>query len=507
MINIHPLLALDFYKTTHPEQFPQGLSKVVSYLTPRMSRLTKEDKLIVWKIQAFAKDFLVDYFNDHFFSQPLEELIEEYERVLDNTLGTGAYTSQKVRDLHNLGYLPLEIKAIPEGERIPMQVPMIEITNTHPDFAWLVNTIESIMSAELWHPMVCANVGYRYRQIVNKFYDISVDDDVPKNRALGDFSFRGQESFQSAMASSAAFCLSFLNTATVPTIPWLEQMYNCDCTKENVAFGSISTEHSVMCSNTAVDGNEKDFVERLLTQIYKNHSFSMVSDSYDYWNMVDNIIPSLKQEILNHQGTLLVRGDSGDPVKIVTQTVFSLWRTFGGTINSKGYKVLDPHVKAIYGDSITPERCTKIYEILIANGFACNNVALGVGSFSMQCAEETDENGITTLKPFTRDTYGIAVKSTYGELKDGTCFAIFKDPKTDTGNFKKSQKGRCIVYRKYNKDKTDYEIKYEDGFYEEPKVAMQHCDENILTTIFKDGNMVKEYTLDEVRQRLHGGKF
>lgn len=125
-------------------------------------------------------------------------------------------------------------------------------------------------------------------------------------------------------------------------------------------------------------------------------SFSMVSDSYDYWNLVDNILPQLKDEIMAHNGTLLIRGDSGDPVEIVTQTVYHLWDIFGGTVNSKGYKVLDPHVKALYGDSITVQRCEKIYAELKAHGFACNNVSLGVGSFSMQCIEQNGQ-----LKPFT----------------------------------------------------------------------------------------------------------
>ena len=121
--------------------------------------------------------------------------------------------------------------------------------------------------------------------------------------------------------------MSFLNTATVPAIPWLERYYNCDCTKEPVAFGAISTEHSVMCSNYAIDGDEVSFVRRLLTEIYPNHSFSMVSDSYDYWNLVDNILPQVKDEVLAHNGFISIRGDSGDPVQIVTETVEHLWNT------------------------------------------------------------------------------------------------------------------------------------------------------------------------------------
>ena len=498
MMKTNPLLLIDFYKSTHNEQYPKGLTKMVSYFTPRMSRLEGQDTLVMFGLQAFIKEYLIEQFNEHFFNRPKDEVVAEYVRVLDNTLGKGSYDVEKIKDLHDLGYLPLEIRAIPEGSRVNIKVPMIEISNTHPKFVWLVNTIETMMSCTLWHTMLSANVGCSYRRIVNRYYDISVDDNVPRAKALGDFSMRGQESVESATKSSAAFCLSFLNTATVPAIPWLETYYNCDCTKEPVAYGAISTEHSVMCSNFAVDGNEVDFVKRLLTEVYPNHSFSMVSDSYDYWNLVDNILPQVKQEILSHNGCISIRGDSGDPVQIVTETVERLWNIFGGTINTKGYKVLDPHIKAIYGDSVTPQRCQAIYEILVQKGFACNNVSLGVGSFSMQCLESFEENAaVAAYRPYTRDTYGIAVKATYAEDKDGKPIMIFKDPKTDTGKFKKSQRGCCQV------------LHGEQGFWYVDELTFDESRlvDNCLQTVFCNGKMTKEYTLSDVRQTLWDGEF
>lgn len=492
MLKINPLLLTDFYKTTHYEQYPKDLTKMVSYFTPRMSRLNGEDKLIMFGLQAFCKEFLVEHFNKNFFDIPKDKVLSQYKKILDNTLGVGTYDLNKIERLHYLGYLPLEINAIPEGSRVDMKVPMIEITNTHPDFVWLVNTIETPLCAYLWHAMVSANVGYRYRKIVDKYYDISVDDDVPRARALGDFSMRGQESIESAIISSAAWLLSFLNTATIPAIPWLEKYYNCNCENEQVGFGAISTEHSVMCSNYAIDGDEISHIRRLLTKVYPNNNFSMVSDSYNYWNLVDSILPQLHEEILMHNGCLSIRGDSGDPVQIVTETVFHLWEQFGGTINSKGYKVLNPRVKAIYGDSITPDRAIAIYEILIKNGFACNCVSLGVGSFSMQCLE--DEKG---FHPYTRDTYSIAVKATYAEDKDGKPIMIFKNPITDDGHFKKSQKGCCIV----RQDETG-NFNYEDNKTWRETFVQDNC----FKGIFLNG-LVKTKTLQEVREVLWKGKF
>lgn len=484
------MLLIDFYKAVHAEMLPKDITKSVSYFTPRMSRVKMWDKVVMFGLQGFIKTYLIDYFNEVFFERRFEEVIGEYKRIMDAALGENAYKIDKIENLHKLGYLPIEIISLPEGARVPMHVPMFGITNTHEDFAWLPQSLESLISAESWHPMLAATVGATYRDIVNKYYDLTCDDDLPRAKALGAFDFRGEECTESAIKAGAGWCLSFLNTATVPTIPYLEACYNCDCTKEPVAFGSPSTEHSVMCSNYAIDGDEITLLRRLLTEIYPNTSFSAVLDSYDYWNIIENVLPQLKSEIMAHNGCMLMRGDSGDCVEVVTKTVFKLWEEFGGTVNSKGYKVLDPHVKAIYGDSITIQRCEEIYKILMEEGFACSNVALGVGSFSMQCVEE---EGI--LKPFTRDTFSSCIKATYCEI-GGNPYPIFKNPKD--GGFKKSQKGCCIV----TKNEVG-EYVFTDGHtWEEACKA-----ENQLVTIYKDGKMVKEQSLAEIRNTLHDGNF
>lgn len=490
MNRTNPMLLIDFYKAVHAEMLPKNITKSVSYFTPRMSRVNRWNEVVMFGLQGFIKTYLVEYFNEEFFEKPFEEVISEYKRIMDATLGKEAYKIEKIEKLHRLGYLPIEIIALPEGVKVPMHVPMFGITNTHPDFAWLPQSLESLISAESWHPMLAATVGATYRKIVDEYYALTCDDDIPRARALGAFDFRGEECTDSAVKAGAGWCLSFLNTATVPTIPYLEHNYNADCTKEPVAFGSPSTEHSVMCSNYAVDGDEITLLRRLLTEIYPNTSFSAVLDSYDYWNVIETVIPQLKEEIMNHNGCMLMRGDSGDCVEVVTQTVFKLWDIFGGTVNSKGYKVLNPHVKAIYGDSITVQRCEEIYSILKENGFACSNVALGVGSFSFQCIEE---DGM--LKPFTRDTFSSCIKATYCEI-DNKPFPIFKNPKD--GGFKKSQKGCCVVWQ------TEGKFMYKDGFTWSEAVNNEG---NLLKTVFRDGKLIKEYTLSEIRNTLHGGNF
>lgn len=509
MFEFTPTLCTDFYKECHYNQYNPNMTKLVSYYTPRMSRVS-DDKLVMFGLQYFIKSFLIENFNKNFFGLNKEDAVKKYYRLMKYTMGERFADTKRWEDLWDLGYLPLKISAVPEGTRVPIKCPMIEITNTNPNFVWLVNYIETAMSCNLWHSMASANVGYKYRQIVDKFYNETVEDCVPKSSAIGDFSMRGQESEESAAKSSAAFLLSFTKTATIPAIEFLEKYYNCNIENEMVATGLASTEHSVMCSNAFIDGNEDSMVKRLLTEIYPNDNFTMVSDSYDYWNMVANIIskPEIKDLIMNHNRFIGIRGDSGNPVDIICGTSDSisrnpeldspenmgtveiLWNIFGGTVNSKGYKVLDSHVKAVYGDSITPERAELIYKKLKNKGFAANNVMLGMGSYSLQSAENNT--------PLTRDTYSVAVKSTYCELGDRKIM-IFKDPKTDSGHFKKSQRGCCVVYKNPEGD-----IEYKDELTWDEKESFA---DNIITPVFVNGKLVRDYSLEEIRNTLYNGDF
>lgn len=583
-----PLLLIDFYKATHAQQYPKDISCIYSPYTPRLSRLPGVDKVTFFGCQAFCKEYLITMFNENFFNRDIEEVVAEYERVLTYTLGPGTYNADNIRKLHNLGYLPIAIYAVPEGTQTAIGVPQSVFVNTHPDFAWLTNTLETAYSCFMWHIQISAEVGYKYRQIVEKYHQKTCESNIPVSRLLGDFSMRGQHSPEAAIHSSAGWLLSFVNTATVPAIMWLEDNYNCNISEDEVGYGAISTEHSVMCSNYAVDGDEITHIKRLLTEIYPNNNFSMVSDSYDYWRLVTELLPQCKKEIMAHNGCLSIRGDSGDPIEVIAGkefislsadeedwlfskdkrlmemwardfysdeelecsfeetlyvwyndkpwsvtirgdatnergawtdkkywyvedfdvtvteleptaellgTVWALWQEFGGTINEKGYKVLDPHVKAIYGDSITPYRCEEIYRRLEEQGFSIQNVTLGVGSFSFMCLEEINQYGESKFYPYTRDTFGVAIKATYAEDKNNNPIMIYKNPKALS--WKKSQKGCCVVAL----DGTTYTD--EHTFSE----AHEKDTPNLLQLVFKDGEMIKEYSLKDIRNTLHKGEF
>lgn len=503
----NPLLLIDFYKACHAEQYPCGMTKIYSTGTPRLSRLPDIYELTYVGGNGFAKDILIKAFNEDFFSRSEEEVVNQYKRVMMNTLTKDESRADKIRALHRLGYLPIAVYTIPEGMATKIGVPQTVFVNTHPDFAWLPNTLETVYSCYIWHLQVAVEVGKRYRRIVDEYVEKTCSAGVRAARCLGDFSMRGQHCAESAMRASAGWLCSFLNTATVPAILWLEDNYNCNIETEEVGYGALSFEHSTVTSNYALDGDEETLLKRALTEIYPNDNFSFLTDSYDHDNFMDNVIPACKEEVLKHNGTILFRGDSGDPVKIITSMVFRLWDIFGGTVNEKGYKVLDRHVKAIYGDSITPVRCKAIYEILEANGFSIENVVLGVGSFSFMCLEEkvaikeydgfgnVKEEEILRLNPYTRDTFGYAIKATYGEDKDGKPVMIYKQPKALA--WKKSPKG-CIIVAPDGQSYTDghtFEEAHGEGV------------ENLLELVFENGKMVKEVSLREIRERMYPEGF
>ena len=302
---------------------------------------------------------------------------------------------------------------------------------------------------------------------------------------MADFGMRGMSCLEESVRTSAAWLLSFNKTSTIPAMAYIDEMYNADCERNGIGRGAVSTEHSVMSANYAVDGDEVTFVKRLLTELYPNTSFSMVSDTYDYWNLVDNVLPQCRDEIMNHNGKLLIRPDSGNIVEISVMTVKKLWDMFGGKINAKGYKVLDPHIGIIYGDGCTLEAVQEIWRLLEKDGFAANCITFGVGAF---CFTSINEGG--RLIVLTRDSFGIAMKATYAAI-NGKEYFLYKDPKTDVSHLKKSHKGCCRVYEENG------ELKCEDQLY-------GMSDDTLLRTVFKDGKLIIEDSFKEIRERMYG---
>lgn len=487
MKSLITLLKSDTYKQTHQRMEPKGLTKIVSYWTPRKAMSDKYNKMVFFGLQAFIKETLIEDFNENFFGRPLDEVVAEYKSYMNIQLGESNYDVDKVIALHKLGYLPLLIRALPEGSVVNMGIPCIELTNTHPDFAWLVQWLECLLQVNLWSTCGYATIGKIYKDLAIKYYDKTTDNADP-SMAMSDFGMRGMSCLEDSIRTSASWLLSFDKTSTIPALGYIREYYNSD---KDIGIGAVSSEHAIMGANYAIDGDEITFVKRMLTELYPNTSFSMVSDTYDYWRMVKEIIPQCKEEIMNHNGKLLIRPDSGDIVEISIETIKFLWETFGGAINSKGYKVLDPHIGIIYGDGCTVNKVEEIYKLLDELGFAANNIVFGIGAFCFHALFE-DDNNFTVL---TRDTWGIAMKATHGEI-DNFKFPIYKDPKTDTSKLKKSHKGCCQV------------VKTTDGF----ECIDEYADlvlksETLLEEVFSNGVLLKEESFEDIRQRLNRGKL
>ena len=497
MLDSVALLLSDTYKQCHPRMYPKDIeldgeiantTRLVSYWVPRRSMLQKHNKMVFWGLTAFLKTYLVEYFRDNFFNLSREEVINEYCDTMDIQIGEGNYDEVNILQLHKLGYLPIEIAALPEGTKVPMGVPCIEITNTHPDFAWVAQWIECILQVELWKPCVHATIGSLYRELADKYYDLTVDDMIPE-MACADFGMRGMSCMEEAVRCSAAWMLSFNKTSTIPAIKYIDKYYNANCKENGLGKGAVSVEHSVVGAWYAIYGEERSLIKKLLEQDYPDTSFSYVADTYDYKYVVSEVLPSLKDEILAHNGKLLIRPDSGDMVEIAIWTIEELAKHFGYTVNSKGYKVLNSKIGIIYGDGCSLKNVEKVWEAYEKMGYAANNIFFGVGAFCFTGIFEDDK-----FYAATRDTFGIAMKATYGEIGDRKVF-IYKDPKTDTSKLKKSHKGCCVVKRDENG-----ELYCED---EHEYLDVIHDKENLLRPVFSDGVIYNEEDYMTIRERLH----
>ena len=249
MNNTPITLLADFYKLSHRKQYPEGTTKVYSTLTPRSNKYAPYSDEIVWfGLQYFIKEYLIDRFNKDFFNKPKKDVVKEYERLVEYSLGKEYSDTKHIEELHDLGYLPIKISALPEGILVPMRVPVMTIENTHDKFFWLTNFLETILSTTIWLPTTSATLAYSYRKILND-YAIKTTGSLAGVEFQGhDFSMRGMSSEQSAAASGAGHLLSFKGTDTIPSILFLEKYYNANIEAELVGTSIPATEHSVMCS-------------------------------------------------------------------------------------------------------------------------------------------------------------------------------------------------------------------------------------------------------------------
>lgn len=518
---IAPSMQKDVYKEFHGRAYHPDVTEVYANFTSRSGKLSNvenNDKVAFVGLQYFIESYLIEEWNA-FFNSDKESAVANHKRIMTAMLGYDIDVKY-LEDLHDLGYLPLKIKALEEGTLVPYQVPPMTIVNTKAGFQWLTNMIETVLSCENWPIQTSATTSVAYMRVFKEFaHKTGLPMEFVPFQGH-DFSFRGMFGKQAAAMSGFGHLASGLvGTDTIPAVLFAEKYYDANVDKELVGCSVDATEHSVTCS-WILEGEIEFFRYLMQTQSPKG-ILSVVSDTWDFWTLVSEYLPQLKKEILAREGTLVIRPDSGDPVKILTGYLVGptkhyssqdsarlegvkagveayqfkgqyyetdtneplmdceikgliecLWDIFGGTITNKGYKLLDEHIGAIYGDSITLQRQRAILQRLADKGFA-SKVVLGIGSYSYQYV--------------TRDTHGSAVKAT-SVVKANERLAIFKDPKTDRQ--KKSAKGLLKVDRK-------------DGdlvLFNDVTEAEEQ--QGLLKTVFEDGKLVYRTTLSEIRSRI-----
>lgn len=470
----------DGYKLDHRRQYPSGTQYVLSNLTARGTRLNVP--WAVWfGLQGLCKEFFTTLAYKTFFYKRKENVLYDYEKFLDSYIGeTHGIPLDHISALHDLQYVPLEFRALPEGTKVPIKVPMMTTENTHPDFGWMTNYFETATSFYLWKMIRNATIAAQYRELLDRYASLTGGAREFVDYQGHDFSFRGM----SSVRSMASHLLFFKGTDSLPAIRYLEELYD----GKNVGCSVPATEHSVMCA-----GGQEDELEtfRRLLKLYPKGVLSVVSDTWDIWHVITNILPKLKDEIMARDGKLVIRPDSGDPASILCGNwlekgpaqkgvVRLLWEIFGGTDNSKGYKELDSHIGTIYGDSITLERGNDISSRLKQMGFASTNVVYGIGSY-------TYEYG-------TRDDLGLAIKSTWAQI-DGKEHQLFKKPITDDGT-KFSAKGRMVVVKEGNT------YRMIDGMSYDEWKEWDDTKDNQLKIQWRNGIFYRHTNLEQIRVRL-----
>ena len=313
----------DFYKTGHIFQFVKGTEEVYSNMTGRSNvhALSLSDEymkfpyIINFGLQYAIKDLLIDKWNEHFFSKPVEEVLAKYERRMKHTIGTDHTNSDHFRALHKLGYLPIEIKSLPEGVKVPIGVPFFTIVNTIPEFFWLTNFLETSLSCYLWKPITSATSAHQYRLVFEHYAKLTGASFDFIDWQGHDFSFRGMTFLQEPVMSGAGHLLSFRGTDTISAIDLLEDYYNGNLELELLGGSVPATEHSVMCMGGKVD--EIETIRNLITETYPTGVISIVSDTWDFWKVITEYLPKLKDIIMARDGKVVARPDSGDPVEIV----------------------------------------------------------------------------------------------------------------------------------------------------------------------------------------------
>lgn len=454
------LFSLDSYKAGHHKMYPNGTEKVYSYFESRKGALY--DYTIFFGLQYQIKKWLL---------KPVtKEMVDEAEafakiHFFDNSdIFNREGWDYIVNELG--GKLPVRIKAVPEGTRVPVSNVMMTIENTDPKCWWLTNVLETLLT-HVWYTSVVATRSAEVVDMIREAFEKTSDNIDLYKFYLHDFGERGVTCMEQAGLGGMAHLVNSLGTDTLMAIPYAVTYYDADI--NNLGFSVAATEHSIMTAY----GKEREFeLTKEIIEKYPKGILSVVSDSYNIENALKTYCTDLKEAILARDGKFVVRPDSprwkGDTVQDqVLWIVEKLGEGFGYTVNSKGYKVLNPKTGCIYGDGIGPEDIMTSLRVLMANGWSAESCVYGMGG------------GL--LQKVNRDTQRSAFKCS-AQCRNGEWIDIQKDPSDKT---KVSKKGRLKL------------IKSNDKLITVPE---SEIGDNLLEVIYENSELIKEYTFDEVRE-------
>ncbi|XP_063070987.1 nicotinamide phosphoribosyltransferase 2 isoform X1 [Engraulis encrasicolus] len=457
------LLATDSYKVTHYKQYPPNVNKIYSYFECRRKdrRDPQFPEVVFFGLQYLLKKYLAgrviteekiqeakQFFQMHFKQKVFDE--EGWRRVLEKYDGR----------------LPIRIKAVPEGKIIPRGNVLFTVENTDPDFFWLTNYVETML-VQMWYPITVATVSREFKKILAKHLKATSGSLEGLDFKLHDFGYRGVSSQESAALGGAAHLVNFCSTDTVAGLLMAQRYYWCPM----AGFSIPAAEHSTIISWGR--SREKDAYESLLDQ-FPSGPLAVVSDSYDIFKACKHIWgDKLKERVMerSEDSALVIRPDSGDPADTLLEVIRILEESFGCSRNANGYKVLPSYLRIIQGDGIDLKSIESILERLGDEGWSVENVFFGCGS--------------ALLQKLNRDTLNCAFKCSYVE-SNGKGMDVYKQPVTDPS--KGSKRGRLSLR------------KNSDGFIETVERGIGKPEEDMLVTVFENGSLLQDYTLEEIRK-------
>jgi len=453
------LTDVDSYKASHYLQYPPGTEYVSSYIEARGGDF---DKMVFFGLQAYLKKYL-----SHAIT--LEEI--DYAEELWQAHGVPFNRAGWMHILKkHKGVLPVRIQAVAEGSVLPIKNAVVQVENTDPAVPWLTSYIETALLRAVWYPTTVATLSWHVKQIIAKYLRETCENpEAELPFKLHDFGARGSTSYEAASLGGLAHLVNFQGTDTVSALLAGRSFYGADM----AGFSIPASEHSTMTSWGRA--RETEAYANMVEQFGgKDRIFAVVSDSYDLFGAVKKIWGgTLKQKVMENGGTLVVRPDSGNPIKVCVDVVESLGDIFGYKINTRGYKVLPSYVRVIQGDGVHALSIEAILQRLKKKGWSAENIAFGMGGALLQ-------------RDIHRDTMNWAMKANAIKFKgESEWHDVYKDPITDPG--KTSKRGRQALVLK-------------DGQYKTIRNSKLGTDTNLLEDVWRDGKLLRVQSLDEIRK-------